>query len=62
MPYVSDAQRRFAHTKKGKKQFGAKNVAEFDAASKGMALPERAPARKAKSARDLFHKRTPSKP
>lgn len=50
MPYVSDAQRRFAHTPTAKaKGFP---TAEFDAASKGQkGLPERVgpPKKKSKS-------------
>jgi hypothetical protein len=41
MPYKSDRQRRWAHTKTGMKKLGASKVAEFDRASKGMNLPER---------------------
>lgn len=41
MPYSSDAQRRWAHTKSGMKSLGKKTVKEFDRASKGMDLPER---------------------
>lgn len=42
MPYESDAQRRWAHTKAGMKALGGKaKVAEWDAASKGKKLPER---------------------
>lgn len=42
MPYKSDAQRRWAHTPKGKKALGGdEKVAEWDAASKGKKLPER---------------------
>jgi hypothetical protein len=41
-PYVSDAQRRWAHTPKGKEALGgAKAVAHWDKASKGKKLPER---------------------
>lgn len=47
MPYVSDAQRRWAHTKKGQEALGGPSgVAEWDAASKGMNLPERVGARR----------------
>lgn len=43
MPYVSDAQRRWAHTQAGTKALGgASKVAEWDAASKGKSLPEHA--------------------
>jgi hypothetical protein len=43
MPYSSDAQRRFFHSQ-GAKDKGIKpsTVKEFDQASKGMKLPERA--------------------
>ena len=42
MPYKSDAQRRWAHTEKGKKALGgAKKVAEWDRESKGKKLPEK---------------------
>ena len=40
MPYRSKAQERWAHTPEGRKALGNK-LAEFDAASKGMKLPER---------------------
>lgn len=40
MPYKSDAQRRWAHTKAGKKALGEQGVKEFDAASKGKKLPK----------------------
>jgi hypothetical protein len=39
MPYVSDSQRRWAHTPAGTKALGgAGKVAEWDAASKGKTL------------------------
>lgn len=42
MPYKSKAQERWAHTDKGKKALGGSaKVAEWDAASKGKALPEK---------------------
>ena len=42
MPYVSEAQRGWAHTPEGMKALGgAAKVAEWDAASKGMKLPKR---------------------
>lgn len=42
MPYVSDAQRGFFHTKTAReKGITAKMVKEFDEASKGMKLPKR---------------------
>ena len=51
LPYDSDRQRRWAHTKRGKKALGAAKVAEYDRASKGMSLPERKSPRKPKRAR-----------
>ena len=48
MPYKSKRQRRWAHTKAGIKALGGKaKVAEWDSASKGMKLPEKAKKRKA---------------
>ena len=41
MPYKSDAQRRWAHTKKGMKALGESKVHEYDEASRGKELPER---------------------
>lgn len=42
MPYKSDAQRKWAHTKAGTKALGGKaKVAEWDSASKGRKLPKR---------------------
>lgn len=41
MPYESDAQRRYFNSPAGKAKIGAKTVAEFNKASKGMKLPER---------------------
>jgi len=42
MPYKSDAQRRWAHTPTGIRALGGpKKVAEWDATSKGMRLPNR---------------------
>lgn len=47
MPYVSQAQERWAHTPSGQKALGgAAKVSEWDAASKGMKLQERAPTSK----------------
>lgn len=41
MPYKSDAQRKWAHTKEGEKALGGKEkVKEWDQASKGKKLPE----------------------
>lgn len=43
MPYASDKQRKWAHTSTGTKALGGKNkVAEWDAASQGKKLPEKA--------------------
>lgn len=43
MPYASDAQRKFFHTDTAKKAgITKKEVAEYDAASKGKKLPEHA--------------------
>lgn len=42
MPYKSLKQERWAHSPAGMKKLGAAKVAEFDAASKGMKLPEHA--------------------
>lgn len=42
MPYKSEAQRRFFHTKEGMKEVGEEKVKEFDEASKGKKLPEKA--------------------
>ena len=42
MPYVSQAQRRWAHTKSGIKSLGGKKkVKEWDRASKGKKLRKR---------------------
>jgi hypothetical protein len=46
MPWASDRQRRYAHTKSGMKKMGKKMVEEFDRASKGKKLPEKAKKRK----------------
>lgn len=44
MPYKSAAQRRWAHTEDGIEALGGpEKVAEWDRASKGKKLPERAP-------------------
>lgn len=43
MPYVSEQQRKWAHTANGEKALGGKKkVAEWDRASKGRKLPKRA--------------------
>ena len=42
MPYVSEKQRRWAHTKAGIKALGGKKaVEEWDKATKGKKLPKR---------------------
>lgn len=42
MPYKSEKQRRWAHTKRGTKALGGKEkVKEWDEASKGKKLPTR---------------------
>ena len=41
MPYVSEAQRRYFHANRQKLEAQGVNVAEYDAATKGKALPER---------------------
>lgn len=42
MPYKSDQQRKWAHTKAGTKALGGKaKVAEWDSASKGVKLPKK---------------------
>lgn len=46
MPYKSNAQRKWAHTKSGMKKLGKKTVEEFDEASRGKKLPERAKKKK----------------
>lgn len=40
MPFVSEAQERWAHTPSGRKALGSK-LKEFDKASKGKKLPEK---------------------
>lgn len=42
MPYVSDQQRKWAHTENGEKALGGKKkVREWDRASKGRKLPKK---------------------
>ena len=42
MPYVSERQRRWAHTKEGIKALGGKKaVEEWDKATKGKKLPKK---------------------
>lgn len=49
MPYKSNSQRRWAHTRSGLKALGGKaKVAEWDAASKGKRLPEKVKPKKKK--------------
>jgi hypothetical protein len=44
MPYKSDQQRKWAHTKNGMKALGGKGkVREWDKASEGMMIPQRMP-------------------
>ena len=42
MPYTSDKQRRWAHSPSGLAKLGKAKVAEFDQASKGLAIPKKA--------------------
>lgn len=50
MPYVSDAQRKWAHTPSGTKALGGKKkVAEWDRATKGKKLPKKKGKKKKKS-------------
>lgn len=42
MPYKSEAQRSFFHANRAKLEAQGVNVSEWDEASKGMKLPERA--------------------
>ena len=56
MPYVSDKQRKFFHTNTAKgKGITAKVVKEFDQASKGMDLPEKASENKHRTMKDTRH-------
>lgn len=42
MPYLSEQQRKWAHTKKGMEALGgAEKVAEWDRESKGIKLPKK---------------------
>ena len=41
MPYKSDAMRKWAHTKSGKKALVEERVKEYDEKSKGKKLPEK---------------------
>lgn len=50
MPYTSLAQERWAHTKEGEEALGGpEKVHEWDQASKGLKLPERAKPEKKKT-------------
>lgn len=42
MPYKSKAQRRWAHTPSGKAALGGRGVDEWDSATDGKDVPERA--------------------
>ena len=42
MPYKSAKQMRWAHSPTGKKKLGVAKVAEFDATSRGVQIPEKA--------------------
>lgn len=56
MPYKSDAQRRFFHTDTAKKKgITPEQVAEFDEASKGMKLPEKAEMHSGEKAEKKMH-------
>lgn len=49
MPWKSEAQRRWGHTKEGEKELGGKKkVHEYDEATKGKKLPERSKKKKDK--------------
>ena len=49
MPYKSDAQRKFFHSKGASKAgISPADIAEFDAASKGKKLPAKAPKKASK--------------
>jgi hypothetical protein len=51
MPYASKKQEAWAHTPAGEKALGGPaKVAEWDAASEGLKLPDRAPPRREKKA------------
>lgn len=57
MPYKSDAQRRWAHTKNGTKALGGKEkVKEWDEASKGMMMPEKSPEKMMMSEKEMKKK------
>lgn len=44
MPYASEAQRRWAHSPSGEKALGKSGVKEWDSATRGKKLPEKAAA------------------
>jgi hypothetical protein len=48
MPFKSEAQRRYFEANKSKLEKQGVNVEEWEQASKGMKLPERAPGRATK--------------
>jgi len=48
MPYKSDAQRRFFHAAEKRGEIRHKTVQEYDQASKGKDLPEKARPKKGK--------------
>lgn len=55
MPFKSQAQRRWAHTKEGQEALGGKkNVQEWNNATKGQ-LPERIGQKKAKPLNKKYH-------
>ena len=56
MPYVSDKQRRFFNANKSRMEAQGVDVDEYNQASKGMKLPERAPSQ-AKPKRRTFGQR-----
>lgn len=49
MPYKSGKQRKWAHTKAGVEALGKAKVEEFDKATKGKDLPEKAKPKRKKS-------------
>lgn len=58
MPYVSDKQRRWAHTDEGTKALGGpKKVKEWDDKSRGKDLPEEAPKKTAAMVREYLENR-----
>lgn len=53
MPYKSDAQRKKFHAMSERGEISKKTVEEFDAASKGMDLPERVKPKKLASPKSI---------